>query len=58
MEAAAKYLPAGTQTSGFAPSLNELAKATGSYVRMMEICRERGDVLGFAAGLVEKAASK
>ena len=56
LEAAAKYLPAGTQTSGFAPSLNELAKATGDYGRMMEICRERGDLLGFAAGLAEKAA--
>ncbi|MGE0606172.1 MAG: hypothetical protein AB7O62_03525 [Pirellulales bacterium] len=56
LEAAAQLLPAGTQTSGFAPSLNELARATGNYGRMMEICRERGDVLGFAAGLAEQSA--
>jgi hypothetical protein len=31
----------------------ELARQSGEYERLMEICRERGDVLGFAAGLIE-----
>lgn len=52
LEAAARWLPPPARASGFAPSLLELALRSGRYERLMEVCRQRGDVLGFAAGLV------
>lgn len=54
MQAAAELIPADARTAGFAPSLLELARAGGGYDRLLQTCRERNDVLGFAAGLVEK----
>ena len=53
LDAAAQYLPAGVQTSGFAPSLLELGQRGDQYARLLEICRDRDDLLGFAAGLVD-----
>ncbi len=53
LNAAAELIPAGVETGGLAPSLLELGKKSGKYERLMEICQERGDVLGYAAGLVE-----
>lgn len=53
MEASAHLIPPGTRTAGFAPSLLELARHAGRYDRLKQICRGRGDVLGFVAGLVE-----
>jgi hypothetical protein len=50
LEAAARLL-AGARTSGFAPSLIELAQRSGNHRRFMEISRERGDLLGFVMGL-------
>lgn len=52
-EAAAKYL-ASARTTGFAPSLLELAQRTGDYDRLREISRQRGDLLGFAMALAEQ----
>jgi hypothetical protein len=54
LEALATLVPAGVPTSGFAPTMLELARLSGDYDRLMAACRERGDVLGFAAGLVER----
>jgi hypothetical protein len=54
MEAAARLIPPRVRTSGFAPSLLELARLSGRYDRLMEISQQRDDVLWFAAGLVEK----
>jgi len=53
LEASAALIPPGTRTAHFAPSLLELARLAGRYDRLKEICRSRGDVLGFVAGLVE-----
>ena len=52
LEAAAKHL-AGTRTSGFAPSVLELAQRSGNYRRLREISRDRGDLLGFVMALAE-----
>mgnify|MGYP007059413946 CR=1 FL=1 len=55
IEAATKLLPAGTPTSGFAPSLLELARRAGGYDRLMAVSRDRDDVLGYVAGAIEAA---
>jgi hypothetical protein len=52
-EAAAKLL-AGLRTSGFAPSLLELAQLAGRYDRLAEVSRQRGDLVGFAMGLLSR----
>jgi hypothetical protein len=53
IEAAVTLIPPGIQTTGFAPSLIELARSAGEYGRHSEVCRERGDLLGFAVGEME-----
>jgi hypothetical protein len=58
LAAAAELIPAGAQTAGFAPSLLELARAAGRYDKLLDVCREREDVLAFAAGLAESNAAK
>jgi hypothetical protein len=58
MEAYAELLPPGTRTSGFAPSLVELAAQGGLYERLSDISRQRGDLIGFVAGLVEAKGSE
>ena len=50
--AAAELIPPGTRTTGLAPSLLELSRQAGRYERLMQACRERGDLIGFAAGLL------
>ncbi|HEV3342971.1 MAG TPA: hypothetical protein VG125_21535 [Pirellulales bacterium] len=52
-EAAAALL-AGGRTSGFAPSLLELAQRSGSYSRLLEVSRQRGDVLGYMMAIAEQ----
>jgi hypothetical protein len=49
-------LPPGTRTSGFAPNLLELSRLAGNYEQLMAVCRERGDLVGYAAGLVERSS--
>ena len=56
LDALARLLPSGVQTSGFAPTMIELARLSGDYDRLMEACRERNDLLSYTAGLVERAA--
>lgn len=55
IDALNELIPAGTRLTGFAPSMGELAVASGDFQRMASVCRDRGDLLGFAAGLVEAA---
>jgi hypothetical protein len=55
LDAAASLLPPGVRTSGFAPSLLELAALAGRYDRLMDVCRERGDLVGYMAGLAADA---
>lgn len=53
IDASLSLLPPGTATSRFAPSLLELSCLAGQYERLLATSRERGDLLGFAAGLVQ-----
>jgi hypothetical protein len=55
LAAAARWLPPGTRTTGFAPNLMELSRRAGRFDRLIEVCQGRGDLVGFAAGLVEQA---
>jgi hypothetical protein len=55
IEATVTFVPAGARTSGFAPSLFELSRLAGNYDRLMAVCRERGDLVGYTAGLVERS---
>ncbi|HEY2418914.1 MAG TPA: hypothetical protein VGH84_13405 [Steroidobacteraceae bacterium] len=57
IEASARLLPAGQRTSGFAPAVYELARLGGHYERLAGVCRERGDVVGYAAALAAGAAA-
>jgi len=50
----ARLLKPGKRSSDLAPSLQELAQTSGDYDRLMKVSRERGDLLGFAAGLLSK----
>jgi hypothetical protein len=54
IEAATELVPAGVRTSGFAPSLFELARLSGGYDRLLDVCRQRGDLVGYAAALLER----
>jgi hypothetical protein len=55
IDALHELIPAGTRPTGFAPSMAELASSSGEFARMASVCRDRGDVLGFTAGLVAAA---
>ncbi len=57
LDAAARLLPAGVRTTDFAPGMLELARKGGDYERLMQICRERGDVIGFTAALLQQGQS-
>jgi hypothetical protein len=50
-----RLMPAGVRTTGFAPTVLELARLAGNYDRLLAVCRDRNDLLGFAAGLLSKA---
>ena len=56
-EEAANYLmramPSGMRPFGVAPSLIELSTASGQFGPMMNHARERGDLLGYAAALLQ-----
>jgi hypothetical protein len=52
MEAYGELVPAGRELSRHAPTLLELAQQSGDWDRYAAICRDREDVLGFAAGLL------
>jgi len=45
-----EVVPAECVLSPLAPSLLQLAQAGGQWERYFEICRQRGDLVGFAAG--------
>ena len=38
----------------FAPSVLELSQRSGNYSRLLEISRQRGDLLGFVMGLADR----
>lgn len=51
IEAAIRLMPDNVHPVGFAPSLMELAQNAGCYDRVLQYCRKRNDVLGFATAL-------
>ncbi|HEY1601203.1 MAG TPA: hypothetical protein VGG64_16490 [Pirellulales bacterium] len=53
-DAAVERLGPTVRTTGFAPSMLELARRAGCYDRLMAASRDRDDPLGFTAGLVER----
>lgn len=55
-DASIELIKTDQRTSGFAPTPLELASRAGCFDRWMEICRERGDALGFTAGLVAQTS--
>jgi hypothetical protein len=52
IEASARFLPQGTRTAGFAPSLLELSRSAGDYSVLCNSSRERGDILPYAVALI------
>jgi hypothetical protein len=56
MRAAAKLLPTTARGGHFAPSLLELAQMAGRFDALSAICRQRGDLLGFAVALLGQSA--
>jgi hypothetical protein len=56
IERYAELAPKDRELSTHAPTLVELARASGDWKRFEAICRERNDLLGFAAGMLAKRA--
>ena len=54
LEEMAKLVPAGMQLSPYAPRMLDLAQRGSALDRHSEICRERDDLLGYVAGLIEE----
>ncbi len=51
-----ELIPPTVRISGFAPSLLEVGRLAEDYQRLIEVCREREDLLGFAAGMISAKA--
>ena len=51
---AVRLTPKSATPMGIAPTLMELAERSGRFDRLMEICRQRDDPIGFTAGLLRK----
>jgi hypothetical protein len=58
IDATIELIPPGVRTSGFAPGLLELARAGGDYERLLGVCRQRGDLVSYTAGLVARAGGR
>lgn len=53
IDAAVTLTPDDANTTGWGPSLLELAGKAGAYEKVMNYCRQKGDLLGYAAALVQ-----
>jgi hypothetical protein len=53
VEASITLLPHDMPTLGFAPPLFELCRRAGRFDRLMEHCRGRDDLLGYACALMQ-----
>ena len=49
---AIRLIPADARMIGQAPSLLELATGAGQFEPLIDHCRTRGDILGFATALI------
>jgi hypothetical protein len=54
IRATIELVPPGVRTSGLAPNLLELSRLAGDYGPLMAACRQRGDLVSFTAGLLER----
>jgi hypothetical protein len=57
LAAYAELVPKGRELSPHAPTLLELAAASGDWDRYEAICREREDLIGYAAGVLARSAA-
>lgn len=53
LEASVELAPQGVELSPYAPSRLWLALQSGKIDRYLELCRQQGNLVGYAAGLVE-----
>lgn len=53
--AAIELTPAESQPAGWGPSLLELAGKAGDYTKVIDYCRQKGDLLGYTAAMVQSA---
>ena len=53
IQATIELIPRDQQTSGLAPGLLDLSSQAGNYDRVLELFRERDDLLGYATGLMQ-----
>lgn len=54
MQAYARRIPVGSRIIGIAPSLLQLSQRLGEFAPMLEICKQRDDLLGYAAAILQK----
>lgn len=52
IDAAARLIPPGTHTTGFAPSLMELSAQSGDYTRLIDLCQTSDNVVAYTAALL------
>lgn len=57
MEEYARLVPAGSALSAHTPTLLAFAEQCGKWDRYCEICEQRADAVGFAAGLLARPAT-
>lgn len=57
LEEYARLVPAESSLSAHAPSLLQLAERSGCWDRYFEICEQREDTVGYAAGLLARPQS-
>lgn len=48
-----KRIPKGARTMGIAPTLLQLSERLGKFESMREICKQRDDLLGYAAAILQ-----
>ncbi|NIP85807.1 MAG: hypothetical protein GTO03_09695 [Planctomycetales bacterium] len=58
LKARAELIPPDVSTTGFAPGLLELSRLAGRFELVIEMCRQRGDLLGYALGRLHADAAR
>ena len=53
IQATIELIPANTHMTGLAPDLLQLAEQAGKYDRVLDVYRARGNLLGYATGLMQ-----
>lgn len=55
LQAYAKRLPPGSRIIGIAPTLLQLSQRLGDFQPMLDVTRQRDDILGYAAAILQPA---